>query len=61
MSAVESGDGNDSNNRHRWVEKKDWAQALFIAVKEAGPFKVDPFDFHILFDSQFKILLSALE
>lgn len=23
-----------------WVEKKDWAQALFIAVKEAGPFKV---------------------
>ena len=24
----------------RWVERKDWAQALFIAVKEAGPFKV---------------------
>jgi len=23
-----------------WVEKKDWAQALFVAVKEAGPFKV---------------------
>jgi len=22
------------------VEKKDWAQALFVAVKEAGPFKV---------------------
>lgn len=24
----------------RWVERKEWAQALFIAVKEAGPFKV---------------------
>lgn len=28
---------------YRWVEKKDWAQALFIAVKEAGPFKVSSF------------------
>lgn len=24
----------------RKVEHKDWAEALFIAVKEAGPFKV---------------------